>query len=202
MSSFKFLFFILFSCVLFFTSGCAQTLRVDSINPDLNVANTGNLSGNAKVAFEPFKLASKNQEENLIGVAKIGAFNSEAQIVSTEKVSNIVASAVKRGFRDAGFNLVDSGDADFIVTGLVEKFWVDEYATGLSFEYSKASVRYDIIIRNRQGATAWANTLDVFMASEKSVDTTVNNMPTLSLALKDSVEAIFKDQTFWNAFQK
>jgi hypothetical protein len=85
---------------------------------------------------------------------------------------------------------------------MVEKFWVDEYATGLSLEYSKASVRYDIIIKNSQSATVWANTLDMFKTSGKSMDTTGNNIPTLLLALKESVEAIFRDQTFWNAFPK
>lgn len=198
----KFFFYLLSIGVLFLASGCAQTLRVESISPDLNVSKTNKVENNISVAFEPFKITSKDQKENIIGEAKVGLVNSKADIVSTEQVSSIVAGAVKKGFRDAGFNVVDLRVADFIVTGMVEKFWVDEYATGLSLEYSKGSVRYDIIIKNRQGSTVWANTQDIFKTSDKSMDTTENNMPTLSLALKESVEAIFKDRAFWNAFAK
>jgi hypothetical protein len=202
MSNLKFLFYFLYISILLFALGCAQTLRVESISSDLNVGKSNNGANNARVAIEPFKVNSKYQKDNVIGEAKVGLVNSKADIVSNEPVSSIVTSEVKRGFRDAGFNVVDLRDADFIVTGMVEKFWVDEYATGLSLEYSKGSVRYDMIIKNRQGATVWANTLDAFKASEKSMDTTENNIATLSLALKESVEAIFRDQTFWNAFTK
>jgi hypothetical protein len=202
MSNLNFIPHLFFSFVLFFSAGCAQTLRVDSISPDPQVGGPVSLASNVKVAFEPFKITSKDQQENIIGEAKVGLVNSIANIVSTEQVTSMVANAVKKGFRDAGFNIVTLSDAGFIVMGMVEKFWVDEYATGLSFEYSKASVRYDIIIRNRQGATIWANTLDVYKTSDQAMDTTENDIPTLSVALKESVEAIFKDQSFWNAISR
>jgi hypothetical protein len=202
MSNCKFRFYLLFICVLLLASGCASTLRVGSISPDINIGNPDKSANNTSVAFEPFKISSKDQKEYIIGEAKVGAFNSKADIVSDEYVSGIVERAVKKGFHIAGFNLVALKDADFTIAGGVEKFWVDEYATGLSFEYSKASVRYDLFIKNKQGATVWANTLDAFKTSDKSMDTTGNDIPTLSAALKESVEAIFKDKTFWEALTK
>jgi hypothetical protein len=195
--------FCLFSVfVLIFIAGCAGTRRVDTIIPILNIGKNSNVPSNTKVAFEPFKLTSKDQEENIIGEAKLGFFNSSATIVTTEKINSIVASALKKGFLDAGFYPADPGEADYTVTGVVEKFRVDEYATGLSLEYSKASVKYDIIVKNKKGNAVWANTMEAFKTSPTSMDTTHNNIPTLSLALKESVEAIFRDQTFWNTFRK
>lgn len=199
LKSYLYLFSISFLIV---ATGCAQTMRVNLISPDLNIGRVTNLAGNVKVAFEPFEINSKDQKDNLIGKAKVGFFNSEADIISTEPVSSIIVNSVKKGFSAAGFTIVDLKDTDFIITGIVEKFWVDEYATGFSFEYSKASVRYDIIIKNRQNAPVWANTLDIFKTSGKSMETTGNDVPTLLLALKESVEAIFRDQTFWSAFSK
>ncbi len=194
------LYFLSF-CVLIFTQGCAQTLQIDSINPDLNINTTTKLTGNSKTAIESFKIHSK-AHQYIVGEAKVGFVNSKADIVSTEEVGSIVANAVKKGFRAAGFHVVDLRDADFIVSGVVEKFWVDEYATGLSLEFSKASVRYDVIIRDRHGATIWANSLDLHKTSDESLDATEDDIPTLSLALKESVESIFRDQSFWGAIYK
>ncbi len=202
MNNFKSLSYLLQICILLVASGCAGTMRAGSISPDLNIDKTVNSAAATKVAFEPFRITSKDQTENIIGEAKVGLVNSKADIVSDEKVSSIVADAVRKGFQDAGFNIADPKEANFIVSGMIERFWVDEYATGLSLEYSKASVRYDLIIRNMQGATVWANTLDAYKTSDKSMDTTHNDIPTLSLALKESVEAIFKDQSFWKAISK
>ena len=202
---YKYLPFLLSAAVLIFVSGCTSTLKVKTSTPNLNITRqiTDAPANHTTVSFEPFKIVSKDPvPQNVIGEAKVGPFNTPAKIIDSEPADKRVADAVKSGFQHAGFNLVDSQDADFTVSGAVERFWVDEYATGMSMEYSKASVRFDLLIKNRQGAIVWANTLEQFKTSDKSFETTANDLPTLSLALKSAVEAIFKDPTFWKAVAK
>lgn len=201
----KYVLLFLSACALIFAPGCATTMRVDTVTPSFNITRriTDTPANHATVIFEVFTVATNAQSAgNVIGEAKVGLFNSAARIVDSAPPADTVARAVKRGFQDAGFSLGDSGKADFTVSGSLERFWVDEHATGLSLEYSKASVQFDLIIKNRQGAIVWAKTLEQFKTSGKSMDTTANNLPTLSLALKGAVEKIFSDSTFWDAVGK
>jgi hypothetical protein len=174
--------------------GCASALHVSNIEPvyALKAQPRG-----IKVTVNDFKISG--HDNNTIGMAKTGLFNVSTPIVSDVPVTTIVRNAVKKGFEGAGFAVVDLPNADYSIDGTVEKFWVEEYATGLSLEFSKAYVRYDLMLKEAQGKTIWASTQEKFKTSDKNLETTDYNIPTLTSALQESVEAIFENKDFLKA---
>jgi len=189
--------------VLAFASGCATSMQVARIVPELSIhPDPARLAAPpGAVSVEPFKLTSPEQTDpKVIGEAKLGLLNTKARILSTDDIGALVTAAVEHGFRQAGFIVTNASNADYVVGGSVDRFWVDEYATGLSLEYSRATVRFDLMVKDRTGNSVWASTLDKFMTSERSEDATEYDIPTLAGALGAAVEAIFQDPTFWKAF--
>jgi hypothetical protein len=154
-----------------------------------------------KIAVSEFK-QSTGKPPNTIGEAKTGAFNSLTPIISEEPANVIVRNAIKKGLEGIGLTVVEPGEAGYRVEGTVEKLWVDEHATGISLEYAKAHVKYDIYVRNGQGETVWANTIEGFKTSPKSADATRDDIPTLTTALEESVRSFVEDPGFWNAISR
>lgn len=196
---------LLWYCTLILIAGCATSqITVQSITPDLNIRHADtSLTKRVSIAVEVFKMASNGEQENIIGEAKTGWYNADTQIVSDEPIGNIVTNAIRKGFKEAGFILVNRDEATYIVSGAIEEFHVKEYATGWAPEYSKAYVRYDVIISNSEGNPVWANTIEGSAISDTSItDTTHNNIPTLTAALQKSVESLFSDRSLWKAISK
>lgn len=154
-----------------------------------------------EVAIGEFDAKNDQLRQNIIGEAKTGFFNSKTPIVSTEPVTSIFRDAIEKGFEEAGFVIVDRQSADYIVSGTIESFWVDEYATGFSLEYSKAYVRYDMFVKTPEGEIVWANTQEQYETSDNSLEATAHNIQTLRQALENSIETIFADNRFWSAFE-
>jgi hypothetical protein len=101
----------------------------------------------------------------------------------------------------AGCKIEEKSKADFTVSGQVERFWVDENLGGFS-ENAKASVRYDIILKNREGRFVWGKSVEGRELSGKSIDATKDDIPTLMKALRKSIESIFEDESFWRAIKQ
>ncbi len=193
----------LYLIISLLTSCASSTIRVQSISPALNIRKAAITdTKQIKIAVDEFEVSSIGPRDNIIGEAKTGAFNTKTNIVSDKPVGIIFTNAFKKAITESGFVITNQKDADYIIHGTIEKFWVDEYATGLSLEYSKAYVKYDVLIRDLKGNIVWANTLEEFKTSGKSMDTTENNIPTLTLALQESLESIFKDNKFWDVISK
>jgi hypothetical protein len=191
--------------VLTLVSGCGgSTVTVDTITPKLALQPDARATAKGvKIAVAPFQAArDKNRKEDVIGEAKTGFFNVPGPIVAREPPEQIVAAAVKEACAQVGFRLVEPKEADYVIGGQVEDFWVSEYATGVSLEYAKAYVRFDLVVRNAAGNTLWGNTLEKYETSEKGLDATIDNIPTLTKALAAAVSSIFVNDGFWQALSK
>jgi hypothetical protein len=197
--------FVVCFSVLLLVSGCGGgTMTVDAITPKLALqTDTRATAQEVKVAVAPFRAArDKNKKENVIGEAKTGVFNIPGPILARETPEQIVAAAVKEALAEVGFHLVEPKEADYIIGGQVEDFWVSEYATGVSFEYAKAYVRFDLVVQNAAGNTLWGSTLEKYETSGKVWDATAENIPTLTKALAAAVSSIFAQDGFWQALSR
>lgn len=184
-------------------SGCAaKDSRVQSITPASYGLSSGpGAAGQVKIAMGELKVQT-GKSDRLIGEAKTGGFNSLTPIRTEQTVDGIVKAALENGLREMGLQIVNPADASYRIDGVIEKFWVDEYATGRSFEYARASVKYDVYVRNAGGDVVWANTIDRFKTSGKSMDATADNIPLLTETLAESVRALAEDTGFWKAISQ
>jgi ABC-type uncharacterized transport system auxiliary subunit len=187
----------------FLMFGCAaESMKVHPLTADTyGYQAKGSPNKDLKIAVLDFKL-NTGKSPNTVGEGKTGFFNTLTPIVSKEPANAMVRESLKQGLRGVELNVVDSDDADYRVDGTIERFWVDEYATGMSLEYAKAHVKYDIYVRNERGETVWANTIESFKTSPKSADATQDDIPTLTATLQESVRSFVEDPGFWSALLK
>jgi hypothetical protein len=122
--------------------------------------------------------------------------------LAEESPERMVTTAIRDALVKAGFNLVESKDADYVVAGQVSNFWVEEYATGVSFEYAKAFVRFDITLADRNGKILWGTTKEKYQTSSQSMDATAQDIPMLTSALTQTVTFVVDDQSFWLALSR
>jgi len=191
--------------VMALASGCgSSTMAVDAITPSLTLQPDARATTRGlKVAIEEFTTTrDKNKKTLVIGEAKTGFFNFPTDIVASESPEHLVASALREGLTQTGCQIVDLKDADFALGGQVQDFWVSEYATGVSLEYAKAYVRYDLTIKRAEGNTVWGNTLERYETSGQCWDATAEDIPTLTRALQHTVMSVLQDDAFWNALSK
>lgn len=194
------IYFMLFvSFVL--SAGCAapQLMRKDLSPIEFQISGTISGGKPVTVYVEEFTVAKSISDPYVIGKATTGVFNTTKPIRSEDKISHIITNEVMKAFLQGGFTLENKEKSQYIVSGLIERFWVDEYATGWSLEYAKASVRYDIVIKNKDGNFVWANSIEGNHISGRSMDATKDDIPTLLIALKKSIESIFYNKSFLEA---
>ncbi len=156
---------------------------------------------NVKITVLDFKL-NTGKPATTIGEAKTGMFNATTPVLSDQAVNILVRDSIKEGLRGVGLNVVDPHDADYAIEGTVERFWVEEHATGLSLEYAMAHVKYDVYVLNARGESTWVNSIEAYKTSGKSMDATKDVIPTLTAALQESVRAFVEDLSFWNVISK
>ncbi len=181
------------------SSGCAgqmkvtpQEIRAAAFKPNRSATRPIKMAA-ADLAFNTDKPSGE------IGEAKTGLFNRSTPIVTEEPANLIVSNAIKKGLMDAGLLMAEPADADFKLEGSLERFWVSEYATGWTWEYAKALVRYDIILKDPNGKILWADTIELFKTSSEKMDATQEDIPTLRAALEESVTQLLEDEGFWKA---
>jgi len=181
-------------------AGCASQMQV---KPEelisTQVLKTNRIpAGTVKIAVADFSLKT-DKPPNQVGEAKTGFFNMPTPITFEKPANLIISNAVKKGLSGEGAHLVALGEADYNIDGTVETLWVDEYATGISLEYAKALVKYDVMLKDRNGKILWATTIESFKTSEIAGDATHLDVPTLQAALDDSVSKLLEDAAFWDA---
>lgn len=198
----RFIFNILFFIVgiFFFMSCAAPRFMLSKTNGTIDVAYAVPQNYTVAINIEPLTVGGAIRDANIVGEAKVGLFNTSKPIYSDEPMNTIVKSMLVAAFSKARFSVVEKERADILLSGQIERFWVDEYATGWSPEYSKAHVSFDIIIKNKDGAFIWGGTVE---GASKSVitivDTTTYDIETLLTALQGAVSSLFRDRTFWKS---
>jgi len=193
--------FCLFSAVIVMISACAAPqLKKDDllIEPIIN-----RVISNEKLItlyVEDFGIARSVSNPSVVGEARIGMFNSPTSILSQDPVHLIITDQIKKAFLKAGFKLDEKEKAHFTISGRIERFWVNERA-GFR-ETAKASVKYDVIVKDNQGRFVWGDNVVGRATSKNKTDVTKDDVPTLINALRNSIESIFSNESFWKAFEQ
>jgi hypothetical protein len=191
---------LLFSVIVAAMTGCTAPVLRSSELARLTIEAKQMDNNNHKVCIERFETPKNTSPENIVGKASVGFFNVSAKIKADMSVEAMTTNLAKKAFAAAGFAIAPCSEADFSVRGTFDKIWVDEYATGFSLEYAKSHVKLDVIINNKSGKTIWANSIDKFETSPDNLwDATSSDIPTLKSNLKHALEAVFMDESFWNA---
>jgi len=147
---------------------------------------------------EDFGFAKSISNPSVIGEARVGMLNTPVSILSQEPVHLIITDQIKRAFLKAGFKLVEKEKANFNISGRIERFWVDE-RLGAWSENTKASVKYDLIVKDKQGRFLWGDNIVGRAISRNRMDATKDDVPTLINAMRNSIESIFANESFWKA---
>jgi len=150
---------------------------------------------------ENFGFAKSISDPSIVGEAKIGMFDVASSIRSEDPVHVIITDQIKKAFLKAGFNLDVKENAHFTISGRIERFWVNE-RIGVIMQSARASVKYDLIVKDKQGRFVWGENIVGRAMSAESMDTTDDDVPTLINALKNSIESIFANESFWKAVGK
>jgi hypothetical protein len=189
----------LFSVLILMMSACAAPqLKKDDLLFE-PVIDKGISDDKPVILYvENFGFAKTIPDPSIVGEARIGMFNAPASILSQDPVHTIITDQIKNAFLKAGFKLEEKEKADFTISGRVERFWVNERLGGMT-ESTKASVKYDLIVKDKQGRFVWGENVIGKATSAKTLDTTKNDVPTLINALKNSIESIFLNDSFLRA---
>ena len=181
-------------------TGCSAPVLKSADLANLEIESKQKVSGSIKVCIDRFETPNNKPPDNIVGKATIGAFNMPAPIKADASVEMLATDLAKKTFAAAGFTIAPCPEADFTIKGTFDKLWVDEYATGFSYEYAKSQVKMDVLINDKSGKTIWANSIDKFETSPQNMmDATSADIPTLKLNLKHAMESILTDDSFWKA---
>lgn len=182
-------------------AGCGSSaMRVDTVRPDIGqVIHVDVSARTVRIAVGSFEITDPVLEHGIIGEAKTGFLNDSTDIICEQSVASILCDAFRQAIGKAGCSTVDTEDADYTLQGRIERVWVEEHATGHLPEYSKAYVKFDVLLSDVGGKTIWGHSVDIFKVSPDCFEATEYNIPTLSAALKQGVEEVVSDSTFWKA---
>ena len=191
--------FCLFSVLILMMSACAAPqLKKDDLLFE-PVIDKGISDDKPVILYvENFGFAKTIPDPSIVGEARIGMFDAPASILSQDPVHTIITDQIKNAFLKAGFKLDEKENAHFTISGRVERFWVNERLAGLR-QTAKAFVKYDLIVKDKQGRFVWGDNIVGRATSAVNMDATKNDVPTLINALKNSIESIFINDSFWRA---
>jgi len=192
----------LFPVLILMISACAapQLKREDLlIEPVINkgVSNEKPIT----LYVENFGVAKTISNPNTVGEARTGILNTPTSILSQDPIHLIITDQMKKAFLKAGFKLDEKEKAHFTISGRIERFWVNE-RSGAWSENTKASVKHDLIVKDKQGRFVWGDNIVGRATSKNSMDATKDDVPTLIIALRNSIESIFRNESFWRAFEQ
>jgi len=181
-----------------FISGCVSELRAkpDDLMSTKSYNSGHTLTKPITIAVSDFSLKT-GKPDNVIGEAKTGIFNSPIPITYGQPATTLISGQIKKGLSGMGFKIAAPEDAEFILDGTIESLWVEEYATGFSMEYAKANARYDVVLKDKNGKVLWGTSVESYKNSNKSMDATYDDLPTLKAACEDSISKLFEDPSFW-----
>ncbi len=194
--------FCLFAVLILMMSACAAPqLKKDDLSLEPLIDKGISDEKSVILCVENFGFAKTIPDTSIVGEARVGMFNAPTPILSQDPVHTIMTDEIKKAFLKAGFKLGEKQSADFTVSGRVERFWVNERLGGMK-ENAKASVKYDLIVKDKQGRFVWGDNIVGKATSAKTMDATKHDVPTLVNALKNSIESIFLNDSFWKALKQ
>lgn len=189
----------IFPVLIVMISACvAPKIKKDDLLIEPNIKQRISSESPIILYVEDFGFAKSISDPSVVGEANVGMLNFPALIRSEVPVHLIITDQMKRGLLKAGFKLDVKEKAHFTISGRIERFWVDE-RIGMWSENSKASVRYDLIVKDNRRRFVWGDNIVGRATSGKSMETTKDDVPTLVNALKNSIESIFANESFWKA---
>jgi len=141
-------------------------------------------------------------ESRTVGSAAVGSLNNYATIVSTVTVEEQVRDAMVRALRAHRVLAPEAEGSAYAMVVLVNQFSVREFVTGGSPEHSRASVAYDVLVRDAAGTLCFAREIEARVVSESSwSDATSLNEPTLRQAMRETLDTLFADASFRALFE-
>lgn len=181
-------------------SGCA-TARIELPRFDVAIDAAGatpSVAG-ARVEVEPFGLQTAHRDATELGAGYSGVSKQPAPIHLAERVDAFLERTMRESLRSAGVESAPRAAADAVLTGSVEKFSVDERVAEWGMEFSAAEVAFRAAITDRVGAVLWSADLQGHAESARLPDASGRNRATLEQAVREAVEAMLRDASFWQA---
>ena len=192
----------LFPVLILMISACAAPkMKKDDLLIEPNIRQGISSESPIILCVEDFGFAKSISDPSIVGEANVGLLNSPASIRSEVPVHLITTDQIKRGLLKAGFKLDMKEKAHFTISGRIERFWVNE-RSGVWSENTKASVKYDLIVKDKQGRFVWGDNIVGRATSKNRMDATKDDVPTLIVALRNSIESIFRNESFWKSFEQ
>jgi hypothetical protein len=140
------------------------------------------------------------QDPRVVGRAATGAGNRSTPVLISTDPGELLSEVVAQALQDAGLRVGPRDQADLVLEGTVQRLWVAEFATGKSFEYARAYLWYEVVLRNAAGLVVWASSPEGFAISGLTAgDATDLVAPTLERAIEEGVEKLVADEGFWGA---
>jgi hypothetical protein len=182
--------------------GCSTlALKKSDLRAEMEIARyPGPVEELPTISVQPFSLERTIPDPQVVGEARRGP-GFPSQIRSEEPVPLILLNHLKEGFAMAGFRLGEGDKCAYTISGQIERFWVNE-GFGASCEWARATVRYDLIVRDRGGKFLWGDTIEGRHYVERRFDVTREDIPALVRALNRSVESIFRKESFWKTMER
>lgn len=187
-----------------FVSSCATKPVLKSSSIDKMIITPKRTSSTKqKLCISKITLPKYSIEENILGVARVGLFNSNEYITADKPIKDIMTNFISKSFNIAGFEITECNKSDKSIEFKFDKLWIEEFADGYNLEYSKSFIKFDIILYDANGKPIWGTTIDKLLLSDKSIiDATSSNIPNFKSNLKKCIEQIFNDNSFWDAIEK
>lgn len=195
---------LLATCVLFSLVGCAAQSSWIAVNyePPADVTNAIPNASGVSLCVEEFADVRGGPGPKVVGQAKTGAFNKNTPVMIGVEIERLAIHSFRKAFSEAGFNIVDDHDsADLVFKGRINKFWVQEFATGWAPEHSEADVELDVVMIDRAGKkNIWFEVKSSHVTTKATAsDITSENQRIINQAFNEAVSSIVSDSALAQA---
>ena len=192
------------ACMLLCLVGCAAQSSWIAVNyePPADVTGAIPNAGDVRLCIEEFTDVRGGPGSNVVGQAKTGAFNKNTPVMIGVEIERLAIHSFRKAFSEAGFNVVDDRDsADLVFKGRINKFWVQEFATGWAPEHSEADVELDVVMIDRAGEkNIWFEIKSSHVTTKPTAsDITSENQRIINQAFNEVVSSIVNDSALAQA---
>lgn len=181
--------------------GCASKIsmvKIDYLTENTPVPTISN-SNVFSVHVVQFSDNRKESEPNVIGEAKTGIFNKSTPIVIDTRLDSLITGFFEEAFIQMGFKVLDTEtDADLIFKGRINKFWLQEFATGFSKEHCEGTVELDVaIFADNVSEPIWFDVKNSTIITNKSMfDISAQDERIINETLNDAIRMVIEDAEF------
>jgi hypothetical protein len=123
-------------------------------------------------------------------------FNKSTPVVIGVEIERLAIHAFRKAFSETGFKIVDVQDnADLVFKGRINRFWVQEFATGWAPEHSEADVELDVVMIDRaREKNIWFDVKSSHVTTRPTPsDITSENQRIINQAFNEVVSSIVSD---------